>query len=171
MAVTWGWLLVGVFCVLVAMAIGEIASAMPTAGALYFWASKLGRAGLGLVHRLVQSGGPDRGHRGHRLRRCGLYNRVAQPLVARLFGTDPATIFIVYSVIIALHLALNLLNVNLLAKLNTFSAWWHMAACHDRRVLVVVPRSHQSAAFVFSEMIDNSGFGDTGSGSCSGSGC
>ena len=41
-AVTWGWLLVGGFCVLVAMAMGEIASAMPTAGALYFWASRLG---------------------------------------------------------------------------------------------------------------------------------
>ena len=41
-AITWGWLLVGVFCVLVALAMGEIASAMPTAGALYFWASKLG---------------------------------------------------------------------------------------------------------------------------------
>ena len=40
--ITWGWLVVGVFCVLVAMAMGEIASAMPTAGALYFWASKLG---------------------------------------------------------------------------------------------------------------------------------
>ena len=41
-AITWGWLLVGTFCILVAMAMGEIASAMPTAGALYFWASKLG---------------------------------------------------------------------------------------------------------------------------------
>ena len=43
-AVTWGWLLVGVFCVLVAMAMGEIASAMPTAGALYFWASQASAA-------------------------------------------------------------------------------------------------------------------------------
>ena len=41
-AITWGWLLVGAFCILVALAMGEIASAMPTAGALYFWASKLG---------------------------------------------------------------------------------------------------------------------------------
>jgi amino acid transporter len=41
-------------------------------------------------------------------------------------GTGTGTIFVVYSVIIALHLALNLLNVNLLARLNTFSAWWHM---------------------------------------------
>ena len=41
-AITWGWLIVGGFSILVAMAMGEIASAMPTAGALYFWASKLG---------------------------------------------------------------------------------------------------------------------------------
>ncbi len=41
-AVIWGWLLVGTFCIIVALAMGEIASSMPTAGGLYFWASKLG---------------------------------------------------------------------------------------------------------------------------------
>src|SRR5690349_19208684 len=41
-AITWGWLIVGFFCTLVAMAMGEIASTYPTAGGLYFWASKLG---------------------------------------------------------------------------------------------------------------------------------
>ena len=38
-AITWGLLLVGAFSILVSMAMGEIASSMPTAGALYFWAS------------------------------------------------------------------------------------------------------------------------------------
>ena len=46
-AITWGWLLVGAFSVLVAMAMGEIASSMPTAGALYFWSSKLGSPAWG----------------------------------------------------------------------------------------------------------------------------
>src|SRR5919112_1600376 len=46
-AITWGWLIVGGFSILVAMAMGEIASAMPTAGALYFWASKLGSPAWG----------------------------------------------------------------------------------------------------------------------------
>src|ERR1700710_1917529 len=41
-AITWGWLVVGAFCVLVSLAMGEIASAVPTAGALYFWAWRLG---------------------------------------------------------------------------------------------------------------------------------
>ena len=46
-AVTWGWLLVGGFCIIVALAMAEIASAMPTAGGLYYWASKLGSPGWG----------------------------------------------------------------------------------------------------------------------------
>src|SRR2546429_1192984 len=41
-AVTWGWLIVGGFCIVVSLAMAEIASTYPTAGGLYFWASKLG---------------------------------------------------------------------------------------------------------------------------------
>jgi amino acid transporter len=77
-------------------------------------------------------------------------------------GNDTTTIFVVYTVIIALHLALNLLHVNLLAKLNTFSAWWHMiGVAIVVGVLIVIPERHQSAAFVFGETINNSGFSDS----------
>ena len=46
-AVTWGWLLVGTMSTIVALAMAEIASAYPTAGGLYYWASKLGSPGWG----------------------------------------------------------------------------------------------------------------------------
>src|SRR5205814_2219591 len=46
-AITWGWLIVGLFCTIVALAMGEIASTYPTAGGLYYWASKLGTPGWG----------------------------------------------------------------------------------------------------------------------------
>src|SRR5262245_15306269 len=46
-AVTWGWLIVGLMSTLVALAMAEIASAYPTAGGLYYWASKLGSPGWG----------------------------------------------------------------------------------------------------------------------------
>ena len=47
-AITWGWLIVGLACTFVALAMGEIASTYPTAGGLYFWASRLGGpAGVG----------------------------------------------------------------------------------------------------------------------------
>jgi amino acid transporter len=76
--------------------------------------------------------------------------------------TETPTIFIVYTVIIALHIALNLLNVNLLAQLNTISAWWHMIGVVVV-VLAVVPE-HQPASFVFTETINNSGFSGEGIG-------
>ena len=46
-AVTWGWLIVGLMSTIVALSMAEIASAYPTAGGLYYWASKLGSPGWG----------------------------------------------------------------------------------------------------------------------------
>src|SRR3954470_1860582 len=125
-ALTWGWLLVGAFSILVSMAMGEIASSMPTAGALYFWSSKLGSPAWGwftgwfnLVGQIAVTASIDYG--------AAVFTTALLNLwCADVVGTDTTTIFVVYTVIIALHLALNLLHVNLLARLNTFSAWWHM---------------------------------------------
>jgi amino acid transporter len=161
-AITWGWLLVGVFCILVSMAMGEIASAMPTAGALYFWASKLGGPAWGwftgwfnLVGQIAVTASIDYG--------AAVFTTALLNLwFPDVVGTDTTTIFVVYTAIIALHLALNLLHVNLLARLNTFSAWWHMiGVVIVVGVLIVVPERHQSAAFVFGETINNSGFSDS----------
>ncbi|WP_214404651.1 amino acid permease [Pseudonocardia lacus] len=160
-AITWGWLLVGVFCVLVAMAMGEIASAMPTAGALYFWASKLGGPAWGwftgwfnLVGQIAVTAAIDYG--------AAIFTTALLNLwFPDLIGTDTGAIFITYTVIMALHLTVNLLNVNLLARLNTFSAWWHMVGVVVIvGVLIVIPENHQSASFVFTETINNSGFSD-----------
>ena len=46
-AVSWGWLLVGAMSIIVSLAMAEIASAFPTAGGLYYWASKLGSPAWG----------------------------------------------------------------------------------------------------------------------------
>ncbi len=164
-AITWGWLLVGAFCILVALAMGEIASAMPTAGALYFWASKLGSPAWGwftgwfnLVGQIAVTAAIDYG--------AAIFTTALLNLwFPDVVGTDSTTIFIVYTAIIILHLAMNMLNVNLLAKLNTFSAWWHMVGVLVIVVvLIVVPQQHQSVGFVFGEVINNSGFGGEGFG-------
>ncbi len=47
MAVTWGWVIVGIFSTIIALGMAEIASTFPTAGGLYYWASKLGSPGWG----------------------------------------------------------------------------------------------------------------------------
>ena len=46
-AVVFGWLLVGLMATIISLAMAEIASAYPTAGGLYYWASKLGSPGWG----------------------------------------------------------------------------------------------------------------------------
>src|SRR5205823_12885531 len=46
-AITLGWLIVGFFCILVSVAMGETASPYPTAGGLYFWSSKRGSPAWG----------------------------------------------------------------------------------------------------------------------------
>ena len=80
-AVTWGWLLVGGFCTIVALAMAEIASSMPTAGGLYYWSSQAREPRLGLVHRLVQPDRPDLRDGGDRLRRGDVRLVAVQPLV------------------------------------------------------------------------------------------
>jgi amino acid transporter len=39
-SVTWGWLIVGLFSTIIALSMAEIAVSFPTAGGLYYWASK-----------------------------------------------------------------------------------------------------------------------------------
>jgi amino acid transporter len=161
-AITWGWLLVGAFCVLVSMAMGEIASAMPTAGALYYWASKLGGPAWGwftgwfnLVGQIAVTASIQYGSA---LFATALLNLWFPDAV----GTDTGAVFITLTVIVALQLALNLLNVNVLALLNTVSAWWHMVGVVVIvGILIVIPENHQSAGFVFGEVINNSGFSDS----------
>jgi amino acid transporter len=46
-AISIGWPVISVFILLVAFSMSELASAMPTAGGIYYWSSKLGGAGWG----------------------------------------------------------------------------------------------------------------------------
>ncbi len=79
-AISIAWPLICVLILAVAVSMSELASAYPTAGGIYYWASKPGRTGLGLVHRLVQ---PDRARRRGRvggLRERDLPDQPARPL-------------------------------------------------------------------------------------------
>jgi amino acid transporter len=156
-AITWGWLLVGGFSILISMAMGEIASSMPTAGALYFWSSKLGSPAWGwftgwfnLVGQISVTAAIDYG--------AATFTTALLSLWFPSIGTDTPTIFVVFTVIMALHIALNLLNINLLARVNTISAWWHMVGVAVVVVVLAVVPQHQSVGFVFTHTIDNSGF-------------
>jgi amino acid transporter len=157
-AVTWGWLIVGGFVTLVALGMGEVASAMPTAGAIYYWSSKLGSPAWGwftgwfnLIGQIGVTAAIDYG--------AAIFWTSLMNLWFPSVGTDTHTVFITFSAIMAAHLLLNLNGVRLLALLNSVSAWWHMAGVAVIvGVLAFVPDHHQSVSFVFTKTINASGF-------------
>src|ERR1700737_3257882 len=82
-------------------------------------------------------------------------------LFNQLFGytLDPPHIIALYAVILFLHGLLNTFGVRLVALLNDISVWWHLVG-----VLIIVgalffiPSHHQSAGFVFTKFVNNTGF-------------
>jgi amino acid transporter len=157
-AITWGWLIVGLFCTFVALALGEIASTYPTAGGLYFWSSKLGSPGWGWF--------------------TGWFNLVGQIAVTAAIGFGCAIfmtsllnllwsypnsygwIYFLYGILMLAAGLINMFKVPITAALNAFSAWWHMVGVLVIvGVLIVVPDHHRSVSYVFGQTINNTGFG------------
>ena len=73
-----------------------------------------------------------------------------------------------------LHALINIYSHRLIALFTSVSVWWHViGTLIILGILIIVPDSHQSADFVFTERLNNSGFNDslppeacTGSWSC-----
>ena len=113
-----GWPLVSVGTMFVALAMAELASAFPTAGALYHWSALLGGAGWGwltaatnLVGQVAIVAAIDFG--------C------ASELAATLELKGHATFFLLAG-ILASHALVNAFSVRLVAWLNDFSATVHI---------------------------------------------
>src|SRR6266581_4511777 len=102
-AITWGWLIVGLFCTFVALALAEIASTYPTAGGLYYWASRLGGPAWGWA-----------------LFMTSLLNLLWD------YPNSFGWIYFLYGMILLGAGLINMFKVSLTAFMNTISAWWHM---------------------------------------------
>ena len=174
-AVTWGWLLVGGFCVLVALAMGEIASSMPTAGALYFWSSKLGSPAWGwfsgwfnLIGQIGVTAAIDYGAAIFTTSLLNLWF----PSVGRTSTRDLHHVHGDHGRPSAAEPERGEpaggaeLDLGLVA---------HGRRGRDRGRARIVPDHHQSVGFVFGKTLNKSGFGGhfsaRSSGSCSGSAC
>ena len=153
---------------LIALSMAEIASAYPTAGGLYYWASKLGGPGWGWA--------------------TGWFNLIGQVAVTAAIGYGLATfatvlfdywfsyttrmddwfgasanmsIYILYAAFLLAACLINVLNIRITSGLNMFSAWWHMiGVAIIVGVLIIVPDQHQSLSYVFTETINVSGYGN-----------
>ena len=163
-AISWGWLLVGLMSTLISLAMAEIASAFPTAGGLYYWSSKLGSPAWGWF--------------------TGWFNLVGQIAVTAAIGYGLAIFatslinlwfdypntkewtLLTYTVVMLIAVLLNMFKVSITAMLNTISAYWHMVGVlFIVLVLIIVPDNHQSVSYVFTQTINNSGFSGTNFGS------
>ena len=151
-----GWPIVSLFVLIVALSMAELASAFPTAGGLYWWASKLGGPVWGwftgwfnLIGQVAITAGIDYGAA-----------TFTTALLNLWFGYDNSNhnIIYVYAAILILHATLNILNVRLVGVLNHISAYWHVVGVLViAAVLIFVPDNHQSVNFVFTETLNNSG--------------
>src|SRR5436305_8770999 len=125
LSITIGWLFVGGMVTLVALAMAEVCSAYPTAGALYWWAAALARRDkpawawlvgwFNFLGELAVTAAIDFG--------------AATPTLAFLSLTTGLTVtaantFVTFLVIIVLHGLLNTFGVNLVKILSDVSAWW-----------------------------------------------
>ena len=150
-AVMIGWPLVTVFVLAIAASMAELASAYPTAGGLYYWASKMKNknwgwwtAWLNLIGQFAIVAGID-------YAAAGFLNAT---IVDRITGgTFNTTEFIhgvlngqlvTMGVILAIQLALNIAGINLVALLNQVSVWWHIGIVAIVVVFIFVDRQARS---------------------------
>ncbi len=166
-AVTWGWLLVGLFSIIISLAMAEIASSFPTAGGLYYWASKLGSPGWGwatgwfnLIGQIAVTAAIGYG-----------LSTFATVLFDDLFSFEKhtnswfgfnynETVFALYAVFMLAACIINVFDVRITSLLNTVSAYWHMlGVAIIVLVLIVVPSHHQSLSYVFTGKVNATGYG------------
>jgi amino acid permease (GABA permease) len=160
--IVWGWPFVGLMTLFVGLAMAEVCSSFPTAGGLYYWSAKLARQ----EHAAVWSWF------------TGWFNFLGQ--VAVTAGIDFGAAFFLNALldiqwgfddrpshtiellagILILHGLLNSFGVRLVALLNNVSVWWHIiGVLLIVGVLAIAPSHHQSASFVFTHYVNNTGWG------------
>jgi amino acid transporter len=138
-----GWLLVSFFTMTVALSMAELASAYPTAGALYHWSSFLGGRALGWFTACFNTMGQFAILAGID---WGLAN-----FVIGLLGlpATPAMTTGVYAALLFSHALLNHLGIRLVSWLNDFSAWYHMAVVLFILVVLGIKGFAQPVSFLF----------------------
>ncbi len=177
-----GWPIIATFILIIGFCMSELVSAFPTSGGIYWWAAKLGNAkaayytgwlnliGLLAVVASVAYGAAyfldqtlynyDASFAGHG------YQNLGYPTVR---------VFIIFTVILIIAASLNIFGSRILAMMNNVSVWWHVIGAAVIIVIlafVLKPHAHHaSASFVFTHLINNSGwFATKGVGATSGLG-
>ena len=150
-AVLIGWPLVTVFVLAIAASMGEIASAYPTAGGLYYWASRMKNKEWGWWTAWLNLIGQFAIVAGISYAAAQFLNvSLVTPLLSNIgidygnttvilsIGETPILVgsLLTMGVLMLVCLALNIAGINLVALLNQVSVWWHIAIVAAVVVLV-----------------------------------
>lgn len=115
-----GWPLVTIFVLMVAASMAELASSIPTSGALYHWSALMGGSGWGwitgwlnLIGLIATIAGIDYGCAGF-----------LAPLLH--MGDSVRSTMIVFTALLLTHGILNHVGIRAVAKLNSLSAIYHI---------------------------------------------
>jgi amino acid transporter len=145
----FGWPLVTLFTLAVAVSMAELASALPTSGAMYHWSSRLGGKGWGwftawfnIVGNLTLLAAVDYG--------CAQF-------VTPLFGVDASTknLLLVYAIILLSHALINHYGIGLVARLNDLSVAVHLLGIIAIVGALLLFAPKQPAGFFFARITHN----------------
>jgi len=136
LVMTVGWPVVAIFTLFIAASLAELASAFPTAGALYHWASILRGPGAGWATAWLNT-------LGQFAVTAAIDFGLAQ-FLAPLLGLEPTreVKLMLFTAIVLSHAVLNHVGVRLVSALNTVSAWYHVVgvAVVVGAVLIFAPK-------------------------------
>ena len=158
--IIWGWPFVGLMTLFVGLAMAEVCSSFPTAGGLYYWSAKLAKNNgpawswftgwFNFLGQVAVTAGIDFG--------AAFFLNAFLDLQFG-FDTRPWHTILLFGLILLLHGALNQFGVRIVARLNDVSVWWHViGVAVIVGALAFLPDNHQSASFVFTEFVNNTGW-------------
>jgi amino acid transporter len=165
-AISWGWPIISAFILIIAFCMSELASAYPTAGGIYWWSAKLGGPGwgwftgwfnlLGLIAILASVDYFAGQFLGVVL---GLYK---VNILGVNFGDSAHLLgetFLLFAILLTLHVILNIRGSHLVARLNGVSVFWHvLGVAVIVGILIFAPSKHATFHDVFTQTQNNSGF-------------
>ncbi|WP_396918501.1 amino acid permease [Mycolicibacterium sp.] len=167
MAISWGWPIVSALILVVGLCMGELVSAMPTSGGMYFWAAKLGSLrssyftgwldflGLLAIVAAVSYGAAS-------------FIDITLSAFSETWaaGYSLTRVFLIFIGVLVIVTLLSIFSSHLLAIFNSISVWWHVVGVAAIiAILIIVPDHHASVSEVFTQRVNNTGmFGGSTSG-------
>ena len=152
--ITLGWIVVGCFALLVGMAMGEICSAYPTAGGLYYWSAKLAKTNgprwawftgyFNLIGQIGVIASVDYA--------LSVFIAYFIRLFDDAFRLTVGTVFVIFLIVLVVHGLLNTFSINLVKVLGDISVWWHVVGVVViAGVLFIAPSNSRGISGAFDE--------------------